>query len=226
MSGIPLQRTALRNGQRIIAKRILNSGFDYDLIALNEVFDEDARQNLVAALKAKYPFIIEKPYSSTGAGRQVRGHALMLFSKFSFVQIPNQKESKTSLFTLFKDAAGHDALAAKGALFARVVDQMQKDRAYNFVITHLQADDGHEQVRKSQLQQIQELIQQALRQEEIDNEDIFLMGDLNINGDQTSGRFWNGKSSLRVMFSSTQRCTTPGRETSHSRGCLLKSILG
>jgi hypothetical protein len=38
-----------------IADRILKSGFDYDIIALNEVFDEAAREILSNKLKGKYP---------------------------------------------------------------------------------------------------------------------------------------------------------------------------
>lgn len=171
---------------KIIANRILNSGFDYDVIALNEVFDEEARGVLVAALQGTFPFFIAKPDEATILDGKFEDSGLMFFSRLPIEGVPKQP-GKQFLFTLFKEGAGEDALAAKGAVYVRVMEFVRfKERPYNFIITHLQADGEHEEVRKSQLQQIQELISQAMSQGMIDTEDIFLMGDFNINGDQTN----------------------------------------
>ena len=43
-----------------IAKRILASSKDYDVLALNEVFAEDARSVLTGTLSLKYPHVVEK----------------------------------------------------------------------------------------------------------------------------------------------------------------------
>lgn len=43
-----------------IARRILTSKWDFDIVCLNEVFDEDAREQFVAGLKSNYPNYIER----------------------------------------------------------------------------------------------------------------------------------------------------------------------
>jgi endonuclease/exonuclease/phosphatase family metal-dependent hydrolase len=43
-----------------IARRIEASPWDYDIVCLNEVFDEDAREKFVAGLKSKYPHRVER----------------------------------------------------------------------------------------------------------------------------------------------------------------------
>lgn len=45
---------------RAIAHRILASPFDYDIIGLMEVFDEDAREILGTRLRTKYPYAVLK----------------------------------------------------------------------------------------------------------------------------------------------------------------------
>ena len=45
---------------KTIARRILESSQDYDIICLNEVFDEDAREVFKSELEAKYPNIVVK----------------------------------------------------------------------------------------------------------------------------------------------------------------------
>lgn len=45
---------------RAIAKNILASAHDYDIVCLNEVFDEDARDIFVARLRGQYPFAVTK----------------------------------------------------------------------------------------------------------------------------------------------------------------------
>ena len=45
---------------KAIAGKILGSPIDYDVVCLNEVFDEDAREILSADLRTKYPYQIAK----------------------------------------------------------------------------------------------------------------------------------------------------------------------
>lgn len=45
---------------KIIAAKINSSPADYDIVCLNEVFDEDAREILSADLRAKYPYQVAK----------------------------------------------------------------------------------------------------------------------------------------------------------------------
>lgn len=45
---------------KIIADQIIASPFDYDIVGLSEVFDEDAREVLVKELRGRFPFIVSK----------------------------------------------------------------------------------------------------------------------------------------------------------------------
>ena len=56
---------------------------DYEVVALNEVFDEDARATLVAALEPDFPFFI----AYIGNDTDTQDSGLMLFSKHPFVEM-------------------------------------------------------------------------------------------------------------------------------------------
>jgi Endonuclease/Exonuclease/phosphatase family len=45
---------------KIIAAKIISSPLDYDIVCLNEVFDEDAREILASDLRTKYPYQVAK----------------------------------------------------------------------------------------------------------------------------------------------------------------------
>jgi hypothetical protein len=107
---------------RAIAKRILSSPFDYDIVALNEVFDEDAREILSKELDSKYPHQVVKA-DVNNVGSQVFGavlmlptsimlaayglsilvntkfedSGLMLFSRFPFDRIPKPSETGSNV---------------------------------------------------------------------------------------------------------------------------------
>jgi endonuclease/exonuclease/phosphatase family metal-dependent hydrolase len=104
-----------------IARRIAASHLDYDIICLNEVFDEDARDKFVAGLETKYPHYIrsiggdvgfaasfadtDKPgFIALSVGFQLltlglidlfgesEDSGLMLFSRFPFDTKPNAED--------------------------------------------------------------------------------------------------------------------------------------
>jgi endonuclease/exonuclease/phosphatase family metal-dependent hydrolase len=172
-----------------LALAILNSEFDYDIIALNEVFDEDARANLVEALRDKYPHFIQKLDDSLVSiirGKikfKLEDSGLMLFSKFPFEDVPTQPGRKFA-FTVFQESAEADDLAAKGAAYVRIRHSFSDRKAYNIVFTHMQADQKtkHPKIRNNQLSQIENLLKTAMTPDQLQMEDIFVMGDLNIIG--------------------------------------------
>jgi len=111
--GDPFFDETAESRARAIARRILNSSFDYDIVALNEVFDEDAREILEDDLAAKYPNALIKADVKDLALQAVGGafvlttnlllaaygisvlfstkledSGLMLFSRFPFATIP------------------------------------------------------------------------------------------------------------------------------------------
>ena len=52
--------TTAEDRARAIADNILASAHDYDIVCLNEVFDEDARDIFVASLRGRYPYAVTK----------------------------------------------------------------------------------------------------------------------------------------------------------------------
>ncbi len=66
---------------KLIAERIRKS--DVEIIALNEVFDEDSRDLFISGLSADYPFFV----AYIGNDWDIEDSGLMLFSKFPFAKM-------------------------------------------------------------------------------------------------------------------------------------------
>ncbi len=202
-----------------IAARINNIPYDYDVICLNEVFDEDARDILVDALKAKYPFFVQKAdagvafmvagltnIAHVSVGNLVGGiplpgimsrpedSGLMLFSRYEFdtdevALVPGAPALPVpaTYFGWYSEATGHDILAAKGALGARI--KLPSGDTVTVIATHMQADsddDGENaDVRKSQVAMLWE-VAEVCRKNALtpvpDPHDVVVVGDFNIEG--------------------------------------------
>ncbi|NOT88788.1 MAG: hypothetical protein HOP03_11460 [Lysobacter sp.] len=116
------------NGVRAeeIARRIVASHWDFDIVCLNEVFADTAREKFVAGLKTKYPHYVEsiggeRGFASSLADTDSAGFValsvglrvltlglidvfgtsqdsgLMLFSRFPFDRKPNPDDAATTL---------------------------------------------------------------------------------------------------------------------------------
>ena len=184
--------------------------YDYDVIALNEVFSEPARRILLnhSDLKAAYPYRIGKlppvvppvPHAVFAALEGIVGKAmgpvlsllgidwhdigedsgLMLFSRYPI------DPPRFEPFTFASDEeikfAMYDSLAAKGAAYVRISNPITGE-AFNLVFTHLQEDkEEWAGIRANQLKQIETLIRSVMTETMIKDEDIFVVGDLNIIG--------------------------------------------
>ncbi len=166
----------------------------FDVIVLNEVWDEDAEDILETTLAPIFPYYVKKMEAPDGttAHAQVSGgtiqvpiledSGMMLFSKLPFdtfkVGTPSKVVDRT--FHWFDTCSGVDAAAAKG-VGAVVLYHKQADRHYLVAFTHLQ--DGDAEVRSSQMSEIQGFIA-SLRSlnPEVRRGETFLLGDLNIQG--------------------------------------------
>jgi endonuclease/exonuclease/phosphatase family metal-dependent hydrolase len=180
-----------------IADRILHGTFEYDIIALNEVFHEDARDALVDALKGTFPFYVRKspavavpvpapllsllpgPLRSLlemltpGATLDLEDSGLMLFSRFPIA---------ATAFAEFDLPFGEglpDSLAAKGALYARIMN-IRSGRPLHVVATHLHEDkDDWADLRALELNQIESLIVAQVGSA-FGREDVIILGDINV----------------------------------------------
>jgi len=180
-----------------LADRILKS--NYDIIALNEVFDDGVQELLRNLLHSTFPHSVNH---ITGADLDDSG--LMLFSRFPFAPPRNRHiEFGTSVTAesngdathlvsaiTFDSSASWDAVTAKGAGHVRIQDTRIPGRFYNVVFTHMQASKWSDDpeaaqakvdIRRRQLAEIELLVLEVMNYE-FDQEELFIMGDVNING--------------------------------------------
>ncbi|MEM7352874.1 MAG: endonuclease/exonuclease/phosphatase family protein [Acidobacteriota bacterium] len=190
------------NAKKIAAALLFQ---DLDVIVLNEVFDEDARTELITLLRQEYPHFVAKiddelMIINEGSGEEedefkINGEdsGLMVFSRFEFEPLPNEEfkwdpaflEGTTEevAFIRYREFTGHDMLAAKGVGLVRVKDSAN-DQVYAIVFTHMQADSEDEVfpgIRESQFDDVEKLITTTLGLSPLDH--IFLAGDLNVRGE-------------------------------------------
>src|SRR5690349_13066459 len=109
-----------------------------DVLALNEVFSEDARDVLVNLLKPEWPYVIE----SVHEGDLEEDAGLMVFSQLPFVTLPGGGDRRERFYA---DDAGSDSWASKAAVLVQVNRPAEHT---TLVFTHLQAAyDTEEQYR-------------------------------------------------------------------------------
>lgn len=184
-----------------IAERIKKSG--YDIIALNEVFDEESRGTFLLELMGTYPHYVAYLTDITVTNED---SDLMLFSRFPFEPLPYTAFQVPSgncwaidcskvAFYVYAWADGDDAMSDKGVGFVRIRNP-QTNRIYNVLFTHMQVsypgEDGetdayeHFNTRGIQLNNyVAALYGTTLDDNQKQTEDVFFMGDLNIDGDLT-----------------------------------------
>lgn len=177
----------------------------YDIIALNEVFDEEARDTFVAELSGTYPNYVAY-IGDPAVGAEDSG--LMLFSRYEFEPLPVPTHLHDPSYLVARNAGADwkdvafieydadifpDNWAGKGAAFVRI-NNPHTNRIINVAFTHMQAsypqdeddcDDywGPTGVRWAQMYDIRKVITGSLTAGQLLREDIFVMGDLNIDGD-------------------------------------------
>ena len=151
-----------------LADTILANPDRFDILVLNEVWDEDAKDILVNRLKAQYPVYVKKldaPLVQLRAelvaplpsfeGSKINGEdsGLMLFARkgFTALALPDNRHrwggAKGTLkasttrgaVKLFEDYDSDDGLAAKGVGFVRLRHDAS-GMVYNVAFTPLQAD--------------------------------------------------------------------------------------
>lgn len=176
---------------RRISQRILEGGFD--IVALNEVFDDSMRTSFLNELSPFYTFIIPE-FAPTLWKLQDSG--LMLFSRLPMVPFRPQfpylcysivetlLNSCSSAFHSYTNAAGDDALADKGIGFARFFNPTA-GKFLNVFFTHMQADGSMfatpAETRAARAAQVSEALAFIdTYSQSPATEDTVVLGDLNI----------------------------------------------
>ncbi|WP_173923353.1 endonuclease/exonuclease/phosphatase family protein [Agromyces sp. Marseille-P2726] len=148
-----------------------------DVLALNEVFSEDARDVLINRLKPEWPHVIE----SVHEGDLEEDAGLMVFSQLPFETLPGGGDRRERFYS---DDAGADSWASKAAVLVQVNRPAEHT---TLVFTHLQAaydtEEQYRDIRKSQLAEIRDLVAEVLGPSPNSWQNVIVAGDLNIRGD-------------------------------------------
>ena len=213
-----------------IADRILAS--TYDIIALNEVFDEEARTKFVEKLKGTFPHYVEY-LGDDAVGSEDSG--LMLFSRYPFepLVIDTHKAEADDVdaasagvdwkevgFIEYDADVFPDNWAAKGVALVRIRNPYS-NRIYNVAFTHMQAsypedeedlEDWKEPInaRASQLGDIRRILEESLNTGQLGREDTFVMGDMNIDGDLTDPNLGGSACCQPNLFEWAERFDSTG----------------
>ncbi len=147
-------------------KFLLEKIIQNDIIGLTEVSDKKIIKNYLKKTSKSHPYFYK---SKNAKGLFKNNGGLLILSKFPIIQ---KKQ------IIFKSATGFDHLVQKGALFVRL--KVSTDHFIDVVLTHMQAHkkNKHIKVRKNQLREISQLIQENNKKNP-----LILMGDFNIVGD-------------------------------------------
>ncbi|MHB8789991.1 MAG: endonuclease/exonuclease/phosphatase family protein [Desulfobulbaceae bacterium] len=170
----PLGENTKQAAKRIAS--VLQSDY-FDVVALNEVWDEDdGKAVLVEELKDTYSHYVK--YVDVFGGGVEEDSGLMLFSKFAFEPLPDSfyvstdnqgsygENSSRIAFVKFDDCMDSDCGAGKGAVLVRLKHDTT-DRIINVVVTHLNADysgSNYSSTRNKQLKQIVGVCEQGSMQ--------------------------------------------------------------
>ncbi len=150
-----------------VASAVIENRGQIDVLALNEVWDEEARQILVDRLSPYYNVVVRKidaptlelqigytppPWFHINMAGEDSGLMLFALKEYTVLPLPDGKhrwgdasneilEASTGdvAFVRYIDCAGIDCLSAKGAGLVRLQNG-KEGPVYNVVFTHMQAD--------------------------------------------------------------------------------------
>ncbi len=182
----------LWNGQfrraKVIGELLKNQ--QYDIILFQEAFGKGSRKRLRKALEGVYPFEIDPKNN-----KKTVNNGLWVLSKHA-IQDP--------VFIFFDDCLISDCQSAKGAVMFEVAINGQ---VYQFVNTHVQAEDGAEfaNVRSKQFQKIDQLLNQRQKPQVPQ----FILGDLNTPFDSVA----QYRSMLEILKASDGQVAIIGETT-------------
>jgi endonuclease/exonuclease/phosphatase family metal-dependent hydrolase len=152
----------------------------YDILCLQEIFDEGIRKQLKNGLKDKYPYMVEK--SSDHEILNINS-GMFFASKFPILR---------HTYREFYAASGGtwDAIVDKGLFIACLkLGTGNNQRILHVYNVHLQSTESEYKTREKQLSQVRKFIEKALKTEQENNKkskiNAVLLGDFNVVGDNS-----------------------------------------
>jgi endonuclease/exonuclease/phosphatase family metal-dependent hydrolase len=151
----------------------------YDILCLQEIFDEGIRQQLKNGLKDKYPYMVEK---SSDHDILNEDSGMFFASKFPILRHTYREFYATSSGTW-------DSMVDKGLFIACLkLGTGKKQRILHVYNAHLQSTESEYKTRESQLAQIRRFVEKALKTERQKSKPLkvsaILLGDFNVVGDK------------------------------------------
>lgn len=174
----PIKKSLQNTRTRVIPELLRNS--DYDIMVFQEAFDKKFRRNMIAQLNQKFPHAFylkrdKKVYHVMGSG-------VFIMSRHPFKVLDR---------VYFKKCATADCLAAKAAVLVEL--SLPNGEKVHVASTHMQSENRYDQVRASQITQIQTMLKRH-RQLQVP---LILAGDLNI--DAVTPRFQLAQDTLEMV---------------------------
>ncbi|ANV85425.1 hypothetical protein AWQ21_14330 [Picosynechococcus sp. PCC 7003] len=166
-----------------IATAIRNSD-PWDVIVINEAFDNEARNKLSRRLKeVGYSFITEVVDTNNG---KLEDGGVYLQSRWPIMATDQ---------IIFSACNGFDCQSNKGAVYAKID---KEGIIYHIFGTHLQADAGNRNIRANQLRQLETFINQKTEGASSRGEAIIIAGDLNF--DYQTAEYDDALETLNAQF--------------------------
>lgn len=147
-----------------------------DVIAFNEVFNEDGRDRLKTRLGG-WPNVVVK----IDNGGFDNDAGLMLFSRLPSHTLPTGGNLYEHFYS---SSAASDSLACKAV---GIIQTNRPAEITTIAFTHMQAsyasEDEHRDIREAQFQEIHDALSQVLGPDSTEWRNVILVGDLNVRGD-------------------------------------------
>jgi len=163
-----LPKIAGNTGQKPRTKALIDvfKSSSYDVLLLQEVFIDKLRDELIAGLKEKYPYVAGPPGDD---GLFSEDGGAMVFSRFPILL---QK------IIVYSNCKGIDCKSDKGAVWAEL--DLGDGRRMQVISTHAQSEDGtaEQDIRFSQYQQV---VDSLLKPYKTPGVPQVLGGDMNTN---------------------------------------------
>ncbi len=152
-----------------------------DIIAFNEVFNEDGRDVLLGHLKPLYSHIIEK-LDDCFLGQD---SGLMLVSRYPFLHLPsslNPQHSNEVLFFSYGDSADTDRLTCKGVGVVQIKSPLGVVTvAFSHTQAYYSSEDQYSDIRRAQMKDTEKTISRVIGPPPNPAwNSVIVMGDFNI----------------------------------------------
>ncbi|UCH92979.1 MAG: sphingomyelin phosphodiesterase [Candidatus Aminicenantes bacterium] len=153
---------------------------DFDILCLQEIFDEKIRKQLKNDLGDKYPYMVEK---SSDHDILNEDSGMFFASKYPFLR---------HTFREFhaKSSGTWDAIVDKGIFVACFkLGSGDNQRILHVYNVHLQSTESEYKTREKQLAQLRRFVERALKTEKENSKPLkvsaLLLGDFNVVGDKS-----------------------------------------